>query len=150
MNKERVACVLSSTLCDFMDCSLPGSSVREIFQARNTGVGCHFLLQGIFPTQGFNPHPLHGQADSLPLSHVGSLQRKCLICTHTYTHTHREFSRAPWWPRRLGKGGVGGRLEREGLMYTCGWFMLLYSRNQHNIVKHPPVKHKFEKKKWIY
>ena len=66
---------------------------------------------------------------------------------HTHTHTHTQ---GPWWPRGLGKGGVGGRLEREGLMYTCGWFMLLYSRNQHNIVKHPPVKHKFEKKKWIY
>ena len=77
-----------STLCDFMDCSLPGSSVHEIFQARNTGVGCHFLLQGIFPTQGFNPHPLHGQADSLPLRPMGSLQRKCLICTHTNTHTY--------------------------------------------------------------
>ena len=32
----------------------------------NTGVGCHFLLQGIFPTQGQNPcllHLLHCQAD---------------------------------------------------------------------------------------
>ena len=26
---------------------------------QNTGVGSHFLLQGIFPTQGSNPHPLH-------------------------------------------------------------------------------------------
>ena len=33
-----------------------------------TGVGPHFLLQGIFPTQGLNPHLLHWQADSLPLS----------------------------------------------------------------------------------
>ena len=29
-----------------------GSSVHGIFQARYTGMGCHFLLQGIFPTQG--------------------------------------------------------------------------------------------------
>ena len=34
--------------------SPPGSSVRGIFQARNTGADCHFLLQGIFPTQGLN------------------------------------------------------------------------------------------------
>ena len=27
--------------------------------------GCHFLLQGIFPTQGLNPHLLHWQVDSL-------------------------------------------------------------------------------------
>ena len=26
---------------------------------KNTGVGCHALLQGIFPTQGLNPHLLH-------------------------------------------------------------------------------------------
>ena len=43
--------------CDPMDCSLPGSSVHGIFNS--TGVDCHFLLQGIFPTQGSNlglPH----------------------------------------------------------------------------------------------
>ena len=39
---------------------------------KNTGVGCHFLLQGIFPTQGSNLHLLHWQAGSLPLSHQGS------------------------------------------------------------------------------
>ena len=42
---------------------------------KNTGVGCHFLLQGIFPTQGLNPgllHLLHCRADSLPLTHPGS------------------------------------------------------------------------------
>ena len=39
----------------------------------NTGVGCNFLLQGIFPTQGSNPSLLPWQADSLPLSHLRSL-----------------------------------------------------------------------------
>ena len=38
------------TLCDPVDCSPPGSSVHGILQA-DTGVGCHFLLQGIFLTQ---------------------------------------------------------------------------------------------------
>ena len=33
---------------------------------KNTGVGCHFLLQGIFPTPGSNPGLLHRQTDSLP------------------------------------------------------------------------------------
>ena len=46
------------TLCDPMDCSLPGSSVHGIIQARIL-VDCHFLLQGIFPTQGSNPGLLH-------------------------------------------------------------------------------------------
>ena len=38
-----------------MGCSPPGSSVRGIFPGKNTGVGCHFLLQGIFLTQGSKP-----------------------------------------------------------------------------------------------
>ena len=60
---------LCPTLCDPMDCSPPGSSVH----GKNTGVGCHFLLQGIFPTQGLNRHLLRRQADSQPLSHQGLL-----------------------------------------------------------------------------
>ena len=38
-----------------MDCSLPGSSVHGDSLGKNTGVGCHALLQGIFPIQGLNP-----------------------------------------------------------------------------------------------
>ena len=37
------------------------------FPGKNTGVGCFALLQGIFPTQGPNPHLLCRRADSLPL-----------------------------------------------------------------------------------
>ena len=40
------------TLFDPMDCSPPGSSVHGDSPGKNTGVGCHALLQGIFPTQG--------------------------------------------------------------------------------------------------
>ena len=39
------------TLCDPVDCSPPGSSVHGDSPGKNTGVGCHALLQGIFPTQ---------------------------------------------------------------------------------------------------
>ena len=39
---------------------------------QNTGVVCHFLLQGIFPTHGSNVHLLQMQVDSLLLSHQGS------------------------------------------------------------------------------
>ena len=45
---------LCPTLCDPMDCSPLGFSVIKILQAKNTGVGFHFLLQGIFLTQGLN------------------------------------------------------------------------------------------------
>ena len=66
---------LCATLCSPMDCSPPGSSVHWDSLDKSTGVGCHFLLQGIFPTLGSNLsllHLLHWQADSLPLSHLGS------------------------------------------------------------------------------
>ena len=36
------------------------------FPGKNTGVGCHYFLQGIFPTQGWNPCFLHWQVGSLP------------------------------------------------------------------------------------
>ena len=38
------------------------------FPSKNTGVGCYFLLQRIFPSLELNPHVLHWQADSLSLS----------------------------------------------------------------------------------
>ena len=38
-----------------MDYSPPGSSVYGDSPGKNTGVGCHVLLQGIFATQGSNP-----------------------------------------------------------------------------------------------
>ena len=42
------------------------------FLRQNFGVGCQFLLQGIFPTQGSNSSLLHWQVDSLPLNHRAS------------------------------------------------------------------------------
>ena len=56
------------TLCDPMNCSPPGSSVHGDSPGKNTGMGCHDLLRGIFPTQGSNPNLLcllHWQVDSL-------------------------------------------------------------------------------------
>ena len=56
-----------------------GAGYREQvvhFTGKNTGVGCHFLLQGIFLTQEWSPdflHSLHCQADSLPLYHLGEI-----------------------------------------------------------------------------
>ena len=53
-------CVLAQsrlTPCDPLGCSPPGSSVYWVFQASVPEwyrVGCHFLLQGIFPIQGLN------------------------------------------------------------------------------------------------
>ena len=46
------------TPCDPMNCSPSGSSFHGDSPGQNTGVGCHALLQGIFPKQGSNPQSL--------------------------------------------------------------------------------------------
>ena len=68
VKRQKLLFSLKVLFCNLIDCSLPSSSDHGISQAKNTGVGCHFLLQGIFPTQGWNPGLLwllHQQADSL-------------------------------------------------------------------------------------
>ena len=57
--EEEEVAQLCLTLCDPMDCSLPGSFSPWNFPGKSTGVGCHCLLQGIFPNQGSNLGLLH-------------------------------------------------------------------------------------------
>ena len=44
------------TLCDPIDCGPPGSCVHGDSSGKHAAVGCHFLLQGLFPTQGLDPN----------------------------------------------------------------------------------------------
>ena len=65
-----------------MDCSPPSFFVRGIFPAKNIVMGCHFLLQGIFLTQGLNPSLLrlpHWQADFSSLSYPGGPKMSLLL-----------------------------------------------------------------------
>ena len=58
------------TLCNPMNCSLPGFSVHGDSSGKNTREGCQALLQRIILTQGSNfslLHLLHWQVGSLPL-----------------------------------------------------------------------------------
>ena len=71
-NKRSEVAQLCLTLGDPMVCSLPGSSAHGIFQARVTGVGCHFLLQRIFLTQRSNLGLLHCRQTLYHLSHQGN------------------------------------------------------------------------------
>ena len=87
MNKYVSICMLAQlcpSLCDPMDCSPLGSSIHGIL-GKNTGLGCHILLQGIFLIQGSNwclLHLVHWQEDSLPLHHL----RSPCVCTHIYIY----------------------------------------------------------------
>ena len=55
-NPVQFSSVAQSCLTPYdpMDCSPAGSSVHGDSPGKNTGVGCHFLLQRIFPAQGLN------------------------------------------------------------------------------------------------
>ena len=69
--KSHKSCL---TLCNYMDCSPTRLLCPWDSLGNNTGVGCHFLFQGIFLTQGLNPHHLcflNWHAGSLPLAPPG-------------------------------------------------------------------------------
>ena len=82
------ACELShfslsySAITSAMDHSTPGFFLHGDSPGKNTGVGYHALLQGIFPMQGSNPHllcHLHWQGCSLPLVPPGKHPHHCFI-----------------------------------------------------------------------
>ena len=61
-----------------------------------------------------------------------------LGCFHVLASVKNAAMDTGWW-----EGGSRGR----GHMYTCGWFMLMYGRNQHNIVKQIPCR---KRKKFLW
>ena len=63
---------LCLTLCNPMDCSLPGSSVHGIFQARILEWAAIPFSRGIFLIQGSNPGLLRWSQILYHLSHQGS------------------------------------------------------------------------------
>ena len=71
-------CVLSCLNCVWLFAT-PWTVAHQVplslgYSSKNTVLGCHFLLQGIFLTQGLNPHLLyflHWQADFLLLAPPG-------------------------------------------------------------------------------
>ena len=72
------------------DYNLPGSCPWE-FPGKDTRVSCHFLLQGIFLTQGLNTSLLcllHCRLILYLLSHWGIPYVDMCVYTHTHTHTH--------------------------------------------------------------
>ena len=75
LNLSFCVCLVTQscpTFYDRMDCSPPGSSVHGDSAGQNTGVGCHVLLQRIFPTQSSNPGLPHCRQILYHLSLQGS------------------------------------------------------------------------------
>ena len=72
----------------------PWTVACQDFSGKRTGVGCGFLLQGIFLTQGWNSCLWHWQTGSLPLSHQGSLVSN--IVKASYKADKLEHSSVQW------------------------------------------------------
>ena len=91
---------LCLTLCTPMDCRPPGSSVHAASPGKNTRVGCHDLLQGIFLTQQLNPGLLHCRWILYCLSHQGSFLLRDLGTTKM--HLLRAFQVGEKFQRHWG------------------------------------------------
>ena len=73
---EREVAQSCPTLCDPMDCSLPGFSVHGIFQAIVLEWIAISISKGFFPTQGSNPGLPHCRQALYRLSHQGSPEER--------------------------------------------------------------------------
>ena len=98
--------------CDPMDCSPPKLLCPWDFPVKNTGVGCHCLLQGIFLTQGLNlcflcllHWPCNGLFTTVPPGKP----------VDGYIRSQRASSVKNW---------LSGEAAREALSTTVGWLRL--------------------------
>ena len=87
------------TLCNSMDCSPLGSSDHGDSAGKNTGVGCHALLQGKFPTQELNSGLLHCRWILYCLSYQGSplssVQFSCSVMSDYLQFHELQHARPP-------------------------------------------------------
>ena len=95
---------LCPILCDPIVYSLPDPSVLGDSPGKNTRVGCHALLQGIFPTQGLNPRLPHCRQILYHLSHQGnpassvqfsSVQFTCSVVSNSLQPHGLQHARLP-------------------------------------------------------
>ena len=93
MRLTRVVCVPSHVwLFVTLWTTGPQAPLFMGFPGKNTGVSCHFLLQGIFLTQGLNPGLLNCRQILHQLSHQGSPPSIChLLCQRGEFSTRSDF-----------------------------------------------------------
>ena len=101
------------------------------FPDKSTGVGCHFLLQGIFPTQGSNPDLPHCRQMLYHLSHQGSPARKYPNIQHKNTWSEilacigiREFQ-GPFNSLRTKHQltSISTEITNNWILYSYVWFI---------------------------
>ena len=95
MNACVCVCVqlLSRVQLSAISWAIAGQTPLSVgFPRQEYGVGCHFLLQGIFPTQELNLELLVWQVDSLPLSHQGDPPPLSILTTKQITKNYLIYS----------------------------------------------------------
>ena len=87
-------------------------------------MGCHFLLQGIFPTQGSSPEL---QVDSLPLCHPGSLLTASMVSLYPRKTTSPDYDTKTVSPHcHVSPGGENGARLRTTNLVSSGFWCLIH------------------------
>ena len=133
------------TLCDPIDSSPTRLPCPWDSQGKNTGVGCHFLLQCMkvksesqviqsCPTLS-DPMDCSPPGSSIHVIFLAKVLEWDAIAFSDPMDGGAQFS-VPWQHRGAGWCGRWEGGSGEGAqVYPYGWFMLMYGRNQHNIGK---------------
>ena len=114
------------TPCNPMDCSPAGTTIHWDSSGKNTRVGSHGLLQGIFPTQGSNQGLQHCRRILHRLSHQGSPVTSCQSESLLLTH-----EKMPGFLASRGEEfnpGPATRLDRSELL--CNKVLLKYKEDR--------------------
>ena len=108
------------TLCNPMDYSLPGSSAHGDSAGKNTGVGCHSLFQGIFPTQGLNQGLPYCRWVLYHLSHEWSIlyqyTKNPLLYTCSHQHSILYNSDFNWY--------IGWKFLSPSFFFVFPWLLV--------------------------
>ena len=96
------------------------------FPGKNTGVGCHFLLQGIFSTQGLNQGLPHCRQMLYYMSHQGTEKWKSLspvwLFATPWAIQSREFSRPEYCSGYPFFSGSSQPRDQTGFSWIAGGF----------------------------
>ena len=122
------------TLCDPMDSSLPWLLCPWDSPGKNIGVGSYSLLQGVFPTQGWNPGLPHCRQILYHLDSVKSVMFILVQSTGSRAHRLQQLqlpgsrAQAPWlWLTRLVvPQHVGSSRIRDATLVSCIGRQILY------------------------
>ena len=125
------------TPCDTEDCRTPTRLLCPWdFGCKNTGVGCHFLFQGIFPTR--NPHIC---------MYVCIYIYTCIyiyIYIHTHTHTHTYSQRSSW-----GRSSLEMMGQHEKCITVFSFFPVVLQENSCSVHSLSSSRTSFHRISWF-